>query len=230
MGKLLAALFFIGTAGAQAPDGAEAKNDAAVESAQSSKDDKHILGVVPNYMTVNDPSRSSGPLTVRQKFIQANHDTFDPFNWVIAGVYAGVYQAQNTYPQWRQGGAAYAKRYGATFADGAISTYLSEGVLPALLHEDPRYFRMGAGGKWWRAGYAMSRVLITRTDAGKLRFNHSEIEGNLMAASLGNLYYPPGSRSAGDTFEKFGINVVSDAGFNVLREFWPDMRRRVLHR
>ncbi|HLH38275.1 MAG TPA: hypothetical protein VKX39_03935 [Bryobacteraceae bacterium] len=229
MGKLLAALFFVGTAGAQPPDGTEAKNDVAIESARS-KDEKHILGVVPNYMTVNDPSKSHGPLTPGQKFIQANHDTFDPFNWVIAGVYAGVYQAQNTYPQWKQGGAAYAKRYGATFADGAVSSYLSEGVLPTLLHEDPRYFRMGGGSKWRRAAYAMSRVLITKTDAGKLRFNNSEIEGNLIAASLGNLYYPSGSRSAGDTFDKFGINVVSDAGFNVLREFWPDMRRRVLHR
>ena len=76
----------------------------------------------------------------------------------------------------------------------------------------------------------MTRVLITRTDSGGERFDTSEIAGNAAAAALANLYYPPLSRTVGVTMEKFAINVVSDAGFNVLREFWPDMRRKVLHR
>ena len=230
MRRLLAALIVVGTASAQPTEAADSKTDSATESVQLSRDEKHILGVVPNYMTVNEPSKTFEPLTPRQKFIQANHDTFDPFNWVLAGVYAGIYQWQDDYPQWKQGGAAYAKRYGATFADGALSSYLSEGVLPTLLHEDPRYFRLGEGSKLHRAFYAMTRVLITKTDAGTSRFNNSEIEGNLIAASLGNLYYPSANRTVGDTFEKFAISVVSDSGFNVLREFWPDMRRKVLHR
>lgn len=229
MGKLLAALIFVGMAVAQVPDPPDPKTDSMAEPV-SSKDDKHIMGVVPNYATVNEPSKTFEPLTVGQKFIEANHDTFDPFNWVLAGVYAGVYQWQHDYPQWGEGAGAYWKRYGATFADGAISTYLSEGILPTLLHEDPRYFRLGEGTKWHRIFYAMTRVLMTKTDAGVWRFNNSEIEGNLIAASLANLYYPSGNRSLGDTMNKFGINVVSDSGFNVLREFWPDMKHKVLHR
>ena len=231
MGKLLAALIFVGIAGAQQPDAPDPKTDSAAESIQPQpKDDKHIMGVVPNYATVNEPPKTFEPLTTGQKFMQANHDAFDPFNWVLAGIYAGVYQWQRDYPQWGQGSAAYWKRYGATFADGAISTYLSEGVLPALLHEDPRYFRLGEGSKWHRIVYAMTRVLVTKSDAGYLRFNNSEIEGNLIAAAISNAYYPSGNRSMGDTMDKFGINVVSDAGFNVLREFWPDMKHKVLHR
>lgn len=230
MGKLLAALLCVSGVWAQAPDPPDPKTDSTAESQAQTKDDKHILGVVPNYATVNDPPKTFEPLTVGQKFIQANHDTFDPFNWVIAGVYAGVYQWQHDYPQWGQGAGAYWKRYGATFADGAISTYLTEGLFPTLLHEDPRYFRLGEGGKWHRIFYAMTRVLVTKTDAGYSRFNNSEIEGNLVAAAISNAYYPSGNRSFGDTMNKFGINVVSDAGFNVLREFWPDMRHKVLHR
>lgn len=232
MGKLFVALILMSVAGAQAPDPPDPKTDSAIESVQpfTTKDDNHMFRVVPNYMTVNQPSKTFEPLTTGQKFIQANHDTFDPFNWVISGVYAGIYQWQHDYPQWGQGGAAYAKRYGATFADGAISTYLSEGILPALLHEDPRYFRLGEGTKWHRICYAMSRVIVTKTDLGTSRFNNSEIEGNLMAAALGNLYNPSLNRTVGYTFDKFAINVISDAGFNVLREFYPDMRRKVLHR
>lgn len=232
MGKLLAALLYAGIAGAQAPDPPDPKIDSAAEAPkpESSGDDKHILGVVPNYTAVNQPERIYHSIPVSEKFKIAAHDTFDPFNWVIAGVYAAVYHAENDYPQFGQGAQGYAKRYGATFADGAISTYITEGLLPSLLHEDPRYFRLGAGSKWKRAGYAMTRVLVTRVDSGGERFNTSEIAGNMGAAALGVLYYPSLNRTVGDTMEKFAINVISDAGFNVLREFWPDMRRKVLHK
>ena len=229
MGTLIAALVFAGIACAQVPDPPDLKIDSTAD-ATLSKDDKHILGVVPNYATVNEPPKIFQSISASEKFIVAAHDTFDPFNWVLAGVYGAVYQWENDYPRWGQGAQGYAKRYGATFADAAISTYVSEGILPVLLHEDPRYFRRGEGSKWRRIGYSLTRVLITKTDSGGKRFNNSEIVGNLMAASLANLYYPPPNRTAGDTFEKFTINLVSDAGFNVLREFWPDMKRKILHR
>jgi hypothetical protein len=246
MRKLMAALVFAAFAAAQVPDDPSDPSgppdppdppDPIINSEEpvssppvSSPDDKHILEVVPNYATVNEPPKVYQPIRTGEKFVLAAHDSFDPFNWVLAGVYAAAYQKQNRYPQWGQGAQGYAKRYGATFADGAISTYLSEGILPTLLHEDPRYFRLGQGAKWRRIGYAMTRVLITKTDSGGDRFNNSEIVGNLMAAGLGNLYYPPRNRTVGDTLEKFGIGVVSDAAFNVLREFWPDMKRKILHR
>jgi hypothetical protein len=232
MGKLLATLLCAGIAGAQAPDSPDPKTDSAAESPKVSfsRDDRHILGVVPNYTAVNEPDKIYHPISAGEKFSLAAHDSFDPFNWVITGVYAAVYQAQNAYPQFGQGGQGYGKRYGATFADGAISTYMSEGVFPALLHEDPRFFRLGIGSKWKRAGYAFTRVLITRADSGATRFNTSEIAGNLGAAALGSLYYPSLNRTAAYTMDKFAVNVLSDAGFNVLREFWPDMRRKVLHK
>jgi hypothetical protein len=229
-GTVWIAMFCAGIAGARASDPAIDSTPDAASAAASPGDDKHILGVIPNYAAVNDPPKVFHSITAGEKFVIAAHDSFDPFNWLLAGVYGAVYQWQNDYPRWGQGASGYAKRYGATFADGAISTYVSEGVLPTLLHEDPRYFRMGHGPKWRRTGYALTRVLITKTDSGGDRFNNSEIEGNLVAASLANLYYPPANRSLGDTLQKFGINVLSDAGFNVLREFWPDMKHKVLHR
>jgi hypothetical protein len=225
---LCAALVFTGIGMAQSAEAVDAGPEGTV--ATKAADDKHILGVVPNYATVNEPSKAYTPLTAREKFITAAHDSFDPFNWVLAGLYAGVYQKENNYPAFGQGFQGYAKRYGAVFADGAISSYISEAVMPTLLHEDPRYFRLGEGSKWKRTGYALTRVLVTRTDKGGERFNNSEIFGNLIGAGISNLYYPAVNRTVGETFEKFTIGVVSDAGFNVLKEFWPDMRHRVLHR
>jgi hypothetical protein len=216
MGKFLPALWLVAIAHGQAP-------------AQPDTDD-HILGIFPNYTTVNHPPKEYHPITTREKFKLASQDTFDPYSFVITGIYAGVAQWGNNYRQFGQGAQGYGKRYGATFADGTVSNYLTEGVLPALFHEDPRLFRLGTGSTFKRIGYAMSRVVITRADSGRERFNVSEIAGNMLAASLSNLYYPPLNRSVDNTAEHFMINVISDAGFNVLKEFWPDMRRKVLHK
>jgi hypothetical protein len=188
------------------------------------------MGVVPNYATVNDPAQPFQSISVKLKFKLAAQDAFDPFSWVISGIYAGVAQWGNSYPGYGQGAEGYAKRYGAAFADGAIGNFMTEAILPSMLHQDARYFRLGQGGPWKRVGYAMSRTLVARSDAGKWQFNTSEIAGNAMAAGIANLYYPAGSRTAGDTMEKFALNVASDAGFNVLKEFWPDMRRKILHK
>jgi hypothetical protein len=202
----------------------------ATPVSQPASSDHRMFGVVPNYRAVNDPNHPFVPLTPGEKFTMAAHDAFDPFSWVVTGLYAGVAQRQNQYPEFGQGAQGYAKRYAGAFADGAIGNYLTEAILPIMLHEDPRYFRLGEGGKLHRMGYALSRILVTRTDSGGQRFNFSEIAGNLSAAGLSNLYYPASNRSLDATLDKFAVNVVSDAGFNVLKEFYPDMRRKFLHR
>lgn len=234
MGKLPAALLFAVVAAAQVPDPPDAKVDTAeavsAKSDDKRNDDKHILGVVPNYATVDEPSKQYHPISASEKFKLAAEDSFDPYSFVITGIYAGVAQWGDNYRQFGQGAQGYAKRYGAAFADGTISNYLTEGILPSLLHEDPRLFRLGTGSKWKRGAYAASRVLITRTDAGGERFNISEIAGNMMSAGISNLYYPPLNRNLDNTMEHFAINVLSDAGFNVLKEFWPDMHCKVLHK
>jgi hypothetical protein len=227
--RLLPVLACIAVAAAQAPDSTEARADPAGDPLSGSRDDTHILGVVPNYATVNDPTFYKA-IHVSEKFKLAAQDSFDPFTWVIIGFYAGAAQWGNDYKQFGQGAQGYAKRYGAAFADGTISNFMTEAIFPALLRQDPRYFRMAAGGAWKRTGYALTRVLITRSNSGRTQFNSSEIAGTLAAAGIANLYYPSENRSFGETMEKFTLNLVSDAGFNVLREFWPDMRRKVLHK
>lgn len=233
--RLLPALACIAVAAAQAPDPPEVKTDGIADPAPNSRpagnagEDNHILGVVPNYATVNNPIAFK-PIRASEKFKLAAQDSFDPFTWVIVGIYAGVAQWGNDYRQFGQGAQGYAKRYGAAFADGTISNYMTEAIMPCLLRQDPRYFRMAVGNPWRRTGYALTRVLVTRTNSGRESFNSSEVAGTMIAAGIANLYYPSDNRSAGQTMDKFAVNLLSDAGFNVLREFWPDMRRKVLHK
>jgi hypothetical protein len=188
-----------------------------------------ILGIVPDYDTVRDSSGVIQPISARKKFWLATEDVFDPFSFLITGIYAGISQATNQYPEFGQGAKGYAKRYGGTFADGLVGNYLTEGVFPVLLHQDPRLFRMGpeGGGFWKRVGYSASRVIVTRGDSGARQFNFSEIVGNGVAAGISAAYYPVSGRNTHAVLDKWGLNVGSDAGFNILREFWPDMRQKL---
>jgi hypothetical protein len=205
---------------------------AAQDSAQPAAEEPEgrILGVIPNNKTVPQSAPKEEPLTTRKKFNLAFKDTTDPFTVVLASFYAGIAQWQNDFPTFGQGGTGYAKRFGAAYADQAIGNYLTEAILPSLLREDPRYFRKGTGSARHRINYALSRTFITRTDRGRDRFNYSEIVGNGLAAGISNLYYPASERTAGETMEKFGVQVVSDSAFNILLEFWPDLKHAILRR
>jgi hypothetical protein len=106
---------------------------------------------------------------------------------------------------------------------------MAEAIVPAVTKEDPRYYTLGKGGFFNRTGYAVSRLFITRTDAGKNTFNFSEIVGAGTAAGIGNAYYPPQSNPWVKTYQRWGTQVALDGVFNVLKEFWPDINRAVFH-
>jgi hypothetical protein len=190
-------------------------------------DGGRVFGVIPNNKTAG---QVTAPLTPGEKFQLAFKDTVDPFTFVLAGFNAGLGQWGDAAPAFGQGGSGYAKRFGAAYADQAVGNYLAEAILPTVLKEDPRYFRMGSGGKWRRTKYALTRVVVTRTDAGRAVFNFSEIGGNAAAAAISTMYYPATERTAGEVGERYGVQIGSDAAFSVLLEFWPDMKKKLFRR
>jgi hypothetical protein len=186
--------------------------------------DARAYGVLPNYRTA-ESSTPFTAITAKQKLGLAWKDTVNAPSYFLAGFFSGVSQLNNSNPSFGQGFAGYMHRYGTSVADQDIGNFLTEGILPSILHEDPRFFRKGTGGKWSRASYAASRVLVTRTDKDSWRFNTSEFLGNAMVASLGNLYYPD-SRSASATAQRMFSQIGTDALSNVLKEFWPDVKKK----
>jgi hypothetical protein len=195
---------------------------------QQSREETHILGIVPDYDTVRNSNGVILPISSKTKFWLATEDVFDPFSFLVTGIYASISQWSNQYPQFGQGARGYAKRYGGAFADGAIGNYMTEGLFPVMLSQDPRFFRMGPGhGFWKRVGYSATRVLVTRGDSGATQFNFSEIIGNGVAAGISSAYYPESGRNVHAVLDKWALDVGSDAGFNILKEFWPDMRQKL---
>jgi hypothetical protein len=182
------------------------------------EEQQRILGIMPNFFTAYD--WNAPPLTTRQKFELSWKNVIDPGSFFVTGVTAGIEQAENTFPGYRQGVAGYARRYGAATGDLVSGTFLGGAILPTLLHQDPRYFYKGTGTIKSRSWYAITRVWLCRGDNGKDEFNYSGILGDLAAGALSNAYYPPGSREgAALTFEEGALNLLGDAAGNLVQEF-----------
>jgi len=207
--------------------GASSADPGAVRPEDSDgKQSKRILWIIPNYRSVSADAQLP-PLTLKGKFWLATEDSFDYSSFVVAGMLAGIGQARNSTPQFHQGAAGYGRYYWHSFADQAVGNYLTEAIVPAATREDPRYYTLGHGGLFRRSGYAISRLVITRTDSGGRTFNFSEIVGNGAAAGISNLYYPSQERTWTKTQQKWLTQVAVDGLFNVMKEFWPDINRIV---
>ncbi|HXN27791.1 MAG TPA: hypothetical protein VN902_11760 [Candidatus Acidoferrales bacterium] len=166
-------------------------------------------------------------MTAKQKFQVAARSSFDYVQYPWYAALAGISQAQNSEPGYGQGAEGYAKRYGSEFADGTIENFMVNAVVPSLIHTDPRYYQLGKGGFVHRTGYALSRLVITRTDSGHNTFNFGEIGGSFAGAAISTYsYHPEADKTLSNTASVWGTQVGYDAIRIVLNEFWPDIRRK----
>jgi len=184
---------------------------------------KRIFWIIPNFMTANDQPENHEPLTPNQKYNIAWHQFWDYSAHFGNLIQASISQAANAIPHYGQGWGAFGQRYAAQEADQFTGSMLIYGVLPNMLHQDPRYFRKGRGSKWSRITYAASRVVIARTDSGKPTFNASTVFGQLGQASISMLYYPKQDREVSGILTGWAINQGYNIGWNQLKEWTPDL-------
>jgi len=186
---------------------------------------KRLFGVIPNYRA--DQFRADyKPLTTREKFAIAHSDSFDWPNYFLLVGYAVQSQMASGGFSHNGGLTGFAQSYSRSVGDQIIGSYVTEAIMPSLLHEDPRFFRLGTGTVWYRARNAASRVFITRKDDGRNTFNISEVAGNAGVIALTTVYYAD-SRTASESFERFSMALGNDMVSNLLTEFWPDIKRRL---
>jgi len=190
----------------------------------TSKD--RLFWALPNFLTVEDAEKLP-PLTPGQKFKVVGTSLVDPSTFLIMAAWAGIEQATNTTPSYGQGAQGYAKRFATAYGDNAVENFMASAVLPSILHQDPRYYQLGHGGFWRRTGHAISRLIVTRSDSGTKEFNYSEIFGAGIAATISTYtYHPQSERTFSNVFNVWGTQMGYDAGTYMLKEFWPDLRRK----
>ena len=165
------------------------------------------------------------PLSVRCKFRLFRTSTYSPYTFLSAGFQATWDQAMGQWPHYGGGLQGWGKRFGATLADTESRRFIQGFALSTILHQDPRYFPSHKRRLISRAWYSATRVVVTKSDHGDSTFNSSEFLGALFASSLQNAYYPRHDRSFGETMNRFGGALSSDAIGDLLREFTPDMKR-----
>ena len=214
--------------GQQSSSATTSLDASSLGSSAEGKQSKRILWIFPNYRAVS-ANMQLPPLSLKEKFWLATQDSFDYSSFVSAGMMAGASQANKSYPEFGQGAKGYGRYFWHAVADQAVGNYLTEAIVPAVTHEDPRYYTLGHGGFFKRTGYAVSRLLITRTDSGRRTFNLSEIVGNGAGAGISDLYYPSRERTWTKTGQKWVTQIALDGVFNIVKEFWPDINHAVFH-
>jgi hypothetical protein len=186
-----------------------------------------LFYVLPNFMTLEE-SEHVPPLTTKEKFAVTARGIYDPAEFALTGIVALLGQASNSDPSYGQGLEGYAKRYATTYGDNVIENFMASAIFPTIFRQDPRYFQLGHGGAKKRVWHAFTRAFVTRSDSGERHeFNISEVGGALAAAAISTYtYHPQSDRGIGEVFSVWGTQVGWDVGTYVLKEFWPDLRRK----
>jgi hypothetical protein len=166
-------------------------------------------------------------LEVKDKFILFVQDTFDPISFLSAGFNAGTDHAANQDSTFGQGASGYVKRFAAAFADQTSSRFFKDFAYPTVFSEDPRYYRLGHGNTEHRLVHVAQHTFVAHHDSGRHMFNFSEWLGSASAVALSDAYHPGNQHGVGPAARQGGFTILGDMGSDVLREFWPDIARKL---
>jgi hypothetical protein len=209
------------------PDSQQTEHDKA-EQQMKAQEKQRVAGIVPSFNVsyIGDAASMSAGQKIRLAF----RSQIDPYAFGIASIVAGIGEAKDDDPGFGWGPTGYFERAGAAYLDAFDGAMIGNGFLPALLHQDPRYFRMGHGTFHRRFFYALSTSFICKHDhTGKWEPNYSNVGGNIASGAISNLYYSNGTGVV-HTFTD-GLTVTAEGTFGgVLQEFWPDISRKLFHK
>ena len=179
--------------------------------------------VAGRYDKYISPGQIAPSIDAHDKFILGIRDAVSPFSIAAWLFNAGYEVAVDGSPNYGQTGRGFAQRVGAAAARDVSQGIFGDSILAPLLHEDPRYYKLGKGHSFIkRVVYSGSRALITRTNSGGHTINLAQIGGNLGGALLTDVYYPPINQGFTQTMETFGGSVGGSALGFVVSEFLSD--------
>ena len=162
----------------------------------------------------------------------ALRSALDPVSFASPFFVAGYRELRDQNTGFGWGAEGLGKRAGAAYLDNFDGKLIGKGILPSLLHQDPRYFRLGHGSALHRGMYALATgAFVCKNDKDRnWQPNYSTISGNLIAGALSNLYYPSNNSGMGESLGNGMMVTVQGTLGSVFQEFWPDISRKFLHR
>lgn len=183
---------------------------------------KRILGFMPNFRSVSGGAKPHPP-GWKYNFKIATRQATDYSSFIFLGITSLSAEGINAHPVLGKGvGGAWAYSWRG-FLDKTDGSYLSAWLMPSLLHEDTRFFALGAGHSIpIRALYVISRQGVARTYGGRQTPNIAGLGGKILTQIVSRTYYPTGSTSFSVLATKFGYSAMRDVAFTSIREFYPD--------
>ncbi len=213
---------------AQQPAPEKSQHEKAEEQIKE-QEKQRTVGVIPAF---NVSYRSDAvSMTAGQKIRLSLRSSTDPVAFATAFVVAGYHEAMHDDVGFPWGVKGLGERSGAAYLDAFNGSLIGNGILPSILHQDPRYFRLGHGTIKHRLLYSLATNVICKHDnTGKWEPNYSNVAGNIISGAISNLYYPASDSGIGETFTN-GFIVTAEGGFgSIFQEFWPDVSRKLFHK
>jgi hypothetical protein len=213
---------------AQPPAAEKSQHDKAEEQIKE-QEQQRVVGILPSF---NISYRADAvSLSAGQKMKLAFRSATDPVAFATALLVGGYHETSADDNGFGWGPEGYGKRAGAAYLDAFDGTMIGNGILPSILHQDPRYFRLGHGTFTHRLLYALATNVICKHDnTHKWEPNYSNVGGNIISGAISNLYYPATGSGIGETFTN-GLTVTAEGGAgSIFQEFWPDISRKFLHK
>lgn len=203
---------------------ADAALPAAPSAVRAQVESDRVLAV--QSFTPEERWRALEPGEKFQLFLQ---QTSSPYTFTTAGVTAGLSYA-NGGRGFEPGWSSFDERYKLALVDSGSGAFFKKFLLPVLLKQDPRYRRSGKAAFGSRLLHALTSIVETDNDLGEPTFNYSQVVGSALSASVANVYYPKGSRGLHHTVKRTANTLGADAGVNVFKEFWPDLKKKLFQR
>jgi hypothetical protein len=215
---------------AQQPTAQETQRQKAEEQVRE-QEHQRVAGIVPSFNVtyLGDQTVSLSPA---QKFKLQFRSAIDPYTFTLAAIVAGLGEANDDDGVIGWGPGGYGKRVALAYGDNVIGNTLGNALLPVILHQDPRYYRLGHGSATHRALYSFATTWICKHDnTGKWEPNYSNVLGNLIAGEISQYYTPGGAPSKVGSVLETGLTVTFEGSFgSELQEFWPDISRKFFHK
>ena len=139
-------------------------------------------------------------------------------------------EARNFPHEWGRTWSGLGKRFWNQYSQFLLSETIEFGA-SALHHVDPRYFRQGTGSIGGRAWHAVRSTFIARSSTGDgEKVALGRISGVYGAWAIAARWSPDSVHGVAPFFIWGTFGMGTKAGANVLREFWPDAKRRLSRR
>jgi hypothetical protein len=125
-------------------------------------------------------------------------------------------------------GRSFAQTFAGRYAEHVTKRTVQFGI-SALRGEDPRFRRSGKDGIWARTAFVLSRSVLTDMDNGGTSIAAGRLVGSFAGNTLSAYWDPTRPDPLKHGLTGTGINLASDAGVRMLREFWPDVKSMFKH-